>query len=81
MFKKPRQSTVNYDNFSSDPEFRKVVFSEEYIDDRTNTYSDQSQRKMKHETFPTWKTVEENGTKLGGCGLYCYLMAAGSWTV
>lgn len=66
MFKKPGQSAVNYGDFSSDPEFRKMVFSEEYVDDHTtNSYGDQSQQKMKRETVPTRKTTEENGTKLG----------------
>jgi hypothetical protein len=67
MFKKPGQSAVNYGDFSSDPEFRKMVFSEEYVDDHTaNAYGDQSQQRVNHETVPTRKTAEENGTKLGG---------------
>ncbi|XP_069681317.1 uncharacterized protein RIC-3 isoform X3 [Periplaneta americana] len=66
MFKKPGQSSVSYGDFSSDPEFRKMVFSDEYVDDQTNTYGDISRQKVKHETVtPTWKTTEENGTKLG----------------
>ncbi|PNF40076.1 hypothetical protein B7P43_G11521 [Cryptotermes secundus] len=66
MFKKPGQSAVSYGDFSSDPEFRKMVFSEEYVDDHTtNSYGDQSQQRVKHETVPTRKTAEENGTKLG----------------
>ncbi|PNF40073.1 hypothetical protein B7P43_G11521 [Cryptotermes secundus] len=65
MFKKPGQSAVSYGDFSSDPEFRKMVFSEEYVDDHTtNSYGDQSQQRVKHETVPTRKTAEENGTKL-----------------
>jgi hypothetical protein len=67
MFKKTGQSAVSYSDFSSDPEFRKMVFSEEYVDDHTtNSYGDQSQQRVKHETVPTRKTAEENGTKLGG---------------
>ncbi|XP_021938613.1 uncharacterized protein LOC110839082 isoform X9 [Zootermopsis nevadensis] len=65
IFKKPGHSAVNYGDFSSDPDFRKMVFSEEYVDDHTNSYGDQSQQKVKHDVAPTRKTAEENGTKLG----------------
>jgi len=65
MFKKPGQSAVNYSDFNSDPEFRKLVFSEEYIDDQTNSYGDQMRQKVKHEAATIWKATEENGTKLG----------------
>jgi hypothetical protein len=68
MFKKPGQSAVNYGDFSSDPDFRKMVFSEEYVDDQTSLYGDQCQQKVKHDAAPTRKTAEENGTKLGRCG-------------
>jgi hypothetical protein len=79
MFKKPGQSAVNYDDFSSDPEFRKMVFSEEYVDDlTTNSYGDQSQQKVKHEVAPARKTTEENGTKLGGYCSHCCLLPAES---
>ncbi|XP_021938611.1 uncharacterized protein LOC110839082 isoform X7 [Zootermopsis nevadensis] len=64
IFKKPGHSAVNYGDFSSDPDFRKMVFSEEYVDDHTNSYGDQSQQKVKHDVAPTRKTAEENGTKL-----------------
>lgn len=50
-----------------------MVFSEEYVDDHTNSYGDQSQQKVKHDVAPTRKTAEENGTKLGRCGSYFYL--------
>ena len=65
MFKKPGQSSVHYGDFSSDPEFRKMVFSDEYVEEQTNTYGDQSRQKVKPEPIHTWKTTEENGTKLG----------------
>lgn len=68
MFKKPGQSAVNYSDFNSDPEFRKIVFSEEYVDDQTNSYGDQMRQKVKHEAATVWKATEENGTKLGGSG-------------
>jgi len=68
MFKKPGQSAVNYSDFNSDPEFRKIVFSEEYVDDQTHSYGDQMRQKVKHESATVWKATEENGTKLGGSG-------------
>ncbi|KAJ9582861.1 hypothetical protein L9F63_022820, partial [Diploptera punctata] len=64
MFKKPGQSSVHYGDFSSDPEFRKMVFSDEYVEEPTNTYGDQSRQKIQPEPSHTWKTTEENGTKL-----------------
>jgi hypothetical protein len=73
MFKKPGQSAVNYGDFSSDPDFRKMLFSEEYVDDHTNSYGDQSRQKVKHDAAPARKTAEENGTKLGRYGSHFYL--------
>jgi hypothetical protein len=73
MFKKPGQSAVSYSDFNSDPEFRKIVFSEEYVDDQTNSYGDQVRQKVKHEAATVWKTSEENSTKLGGSGLHFLL--------
>jgi hypothetical protein len=75
MFKKPGQCAINYGDFSSDPEFRKMVFSEECVDDHdTNSYGDKSQQKAKDEVIPTRKTAEANGTKLGGYHSdYCFL--------
>jgi hypothetical protein len=76
MFKKPGQSAVSYTDFNSDPEFRKIVFSEEYVEDQTNSCGDHVRQKVKHETPTVWKTAEENCTKLGGSGLHFYLMPA-----
>jgi hypothetical protein len=78
MFKKPGQSAVNYSDFSSDPDFRKMVFSEECVDEHTNSYGDQSRQKVKYDVAPTRKTAEENGTKLGRCGSHFLLMLVGS---
>jgi hypothetical protein len=77
MFKKPGQCAVDYGDFSSDPEFRKMVFSEECVNDHaTNSYGDQSRQKTKHEAFATRKTADENGTKLGGYRSDCRFLPA-----
>jgi hypothetical protein len=79
MFKKPGQSAVNYSDFSSDPEFQKIVFSEQYVDDHANSCGGQMRQKVKHESVTVRKTTEENGTKLGGSGLHFYLMPEEKW--
>ncbi|XP_068083777.1 uncharacterized protein RIC-3 isoform X5 [Anabrus simplex] len=64
MFKKPSDSTSSYGEFTPDPEFRKVVFAEEYVDDRSQLYEETLCRKPKRESSPPWKS-EENSKKLG----------------
>nr|ARU12126.1 resistance to inhibitors of cholinesterase 3 variant 3 [Locusta migratoria manilensis] len=64
MFKKPSDHSSSYGEFHPDPEFRKIVFAEDYTTKNGNC-EDKLRPRIKNEPASTWKAPEENGTRLG----------------
>nr|ARU12125.1 resistance to inhibitors of cholinesterase 3 variant 2 [Locusta migratoria manilensis] len=63
MFKKPSDHSSSYGEFHPDPEFRKIVFAEDYTTKNGNC-EDKLRPRIKNEPASTWKAPEENGTRL-----------------